>query len=90
MTKFSTVKTIFKEGNKNFIAKYRPVSLLPSFSKIFEKVIHTHTHTHTRLYQHCTESNILSKHQYGFQLNSSTEKATFNLLMKSLMPSMKE
>jgi len=35
---------------------------------------------YTRLYQYCIESNILSKHQYGFRLNSLTEKATFNLL----------
>jgi len=35
---------------------------------------------YTRLYQYCIESSILSKHQYGFRLNSLTEKATFNLL----------
>jgi hypothetical protein len=56
------------------MSTYRPIYLLPSFSKIIEKVIYT------RLNQHCIESNILSKQQYGFRINSATEKATFNLL----------
>jgi hypothetical protein len=34
---------------------------------------------YTSLYQHCTENNILSNHQYGFRCNSSTEIATFSL-----------
>jgi hypothetical protein len=72
--KFSMVKPIFKKGNKTSMSNYRPISLLPSFSKIFEKVIYT------TLYQHCIESNILSQQQYGFRINSSTKKATFNLL----------
>ena len=32
------------------------------------------------MYQHCRESNILSKHQYGYRLKTSTEKTAFNLL----------
>jgi len=47
------------------------MSLLPSFDRILEKVICT------RIYQHSIESNVLSKHQYSFKLNSWTEKATF-------------
>jgi hypothetical protein len=74
--KFSMVKPIFKKRNKTSMSNYRPISLLPSFPEIFEKVIYEYT----RLYQHCIESNILSKQQYGFRINSSTEKATFNLL----------
>jgi hypothetical protein len=72
--KFSVVKPIFKKGNKTAMSNYRPISLLPPFSKMFEKVIYT------RLYQHCIESSILSKQLYSFRINSSTEKATFNLL----------
>ena len=35
--KYSIIKPIYKEGNKLHLTNYRPISLLTSFSKIFEK-----------------------------------------------------
>jgi hypothetical protein len=55
------------------MSDYRPVSLLTSFSKIFEKVIYN------RLLQHTKENNIIVMDQYGFKSNSSTELAIFKL-----------
>jgi len=37
---YSEVKPLFKSGNSLDIANYRPISLLVSFSKIIEKLIH--------------------------------------------------
>jgi len=48
---------------------YRPISILPTLSKIFEKVIHS------RLYYFVTGNCILSPQQYGFRTNHSTELA---------------
>jgi len=62
--KFSQVFPIFKKGNKTEMSDYRPVSLLTSFSKIFEKVILN------RLLQHTKENNIIVTDQYGFKNNS--------------------
>jgi Notch-like protein len=35
--KYSIVKPLFKKGGKENMTNYRPISLLTSFSKVFEK-----------------------------------------------------
>jgi hypothetical protein len=72
--KYSIVKPVFKKGDRSNSSNYRPISLLISFSKIFEKIIYT------RLYKHLGTHNILAKEQYGFRDNSSTQTALFHLL----------
>ena len=61
--KFSQVVPIFKKGDKDKLTNYRPISLLTSFSKIFEKVIYK------RLDNYMISNNILAKEQYGFRSN---------------------
>ena len=46
---------------------YRPITLLPIFSKILEKVIHQ------KLFNFFNINNILFSGQYGFQKKLSTE-----------------
>jgi len=69
--KYSEIKPIYKKKDKTLITNYRPISLLPLFSKIFEKFIYK------RLYYHLTLNNILVKGQFGFRCNSSTEIAIY-------------
>jgi hypothetical protein len=56
------------------MSNYRPISLLPTFSKILEKVIYK------RLLSHLNKYDILVKEQFGFKENSSTALDTYNLL----------
>jgi hypothetical protein len=72
--KFPQINPIFKQGSKAEVSKYRTISLLTSFSKIFEKV------TYKRLYDHVNSNKILANEQYGFRNNSSNEKASYNLI----------
>jgi hypothetical protein len=72
--KYAEIKPFFKEGRKRDPLNYRPISLLTSFSKIFEKIILSW------LYQHVNEYQILAGEQFGFRWQSSTNKASYVLL----------
>jgi len=64
---------LFKKGKKDDINNYRPISVLTSFSKIFEKVLQS------RLLKHLTDHNILVNEQHGFRPNLKTDNATYLL-----------
>jgi hypothetical protein len=72
--KFSQIISLLKKGKKSEISNYRPISLLTSFSKIFERVIFN------RLRNHVNSNNSLAQEQYGFRNNLSTEAASYNLI----------
>jgi hypothetical protein len=76
--KFSLIKPIYKSGDKSSPSNYRPISLLPVFSKIFEKVINQ------TLIDHLNTQAILNEHQDGFRSEVSTENASFALLHEIL------
>ena len=63
---------IFKAGDKNLCSNYRPISILPFFSKIYEKIIYK------RLKSYLSQINIPSKNQFGFQEKCSTYSAISN------------
>ena len=72
--KYALIKPIFKNGDKKKIANYRSISLLPSFSKILEKIMYS------GLMNHVVTNNILVPEQYGFRPSSSTELASFSFI----------
>ena len=69
--KLAKVIPIFKSKDKSQFSNYRPISLLPSISKIYEKVVFK------RLY-HFIEG-CLYKSQYGFRPKHSTTEAVTEL-----------
>ena len=77
--KYSEIQPLFKKGNKTEISNYRPISLLPSFSKIIEKIIYK------RLNCFLSENNILTSEQFGFREKSTTDMATYALLNNILL-----
>ena len=72
--KFSKVIPIHKGGSLFEMANYRPISLLPIFSKILEKLMYN------RVIDFINKHEILYKNQFGFQKNMSTEYAINSLL----------
>ena len=65
--KIAHVTPIFKRiGLKNCKTNYRPISILPSLSKICESIIHE------RLLSHCTTNNIITDKQAAYLKGDST------------------
>jgi hypothetical protein len=57
--KFSEIKAVYKKGDRTNFANYRPISLRPSFSKIFEKLIHKRLDKHIRIIIFWQRNNIV-------------------------------
>ena len=70
---FKTAKIILihKKGD---LSNYRPISLLPTISKIFERIIYN------QLYQYFNDNGLLAEQQYGFRSQHSTEYAATKLI----------
>ena len=64
--KRSKIIPIHKSGNKTLPNNYRPISILPSVSKILEKLVQM------QLSDYLKRNNILSEAQSGFRKNHST------------------
>ena len=75
---FKTAKVIpvFKKDDPSLLTNYRPISILPSMSKILEKIIYK------RLYIFLQVNDILIPNQYGFRKKYSTDYAIIKLLDK--------
>ena len=74
--KLAKVIPIHKKGNMQELENYRPISILPSVSKVLEKVIHK------QLFNHFTENGLFYNSQYGFRQGHSTELAALELVDK--------
>ena len=72
--KIAKVTPLYKSGDKQNVSNYRPISVLPIFSKILEKVISV------RFEQYLTENQIINENQFGFTTQSSTLAACTQLL----------
>ena len=67
---------IYKKGNSKILTNYRPISLLPSFSKILEKIVYK------RSYSFFSRFNLFSNSQFGFRKGHSTSHANCLLIDK--------
>ena len=74
--KISRIVPIFKAGDKNTLDNYRPISILPQFSKVLEKLFEN------RLLNYVEKNNVLNENQYGFRRNRSTTIALLDLSQK--------
>ena len=69
LMKIGNICPVYKKGNPQTLGNYRPVSTLPLFGKIFEKIIYS------RLYSYLISKNIIYDKQFGFRKGHSTSHA---------------
>ena len=72
--KQADITPAYKKGKKDIKANYRPVSILPNLSKVFEKLMFKQM---SQFFQ-----NIFSKYQYGFRKGFSTQHCLRAMLEK--------
>ena len=71
--KLAKIVPIYKKDDKHLFKNYRPISLLPTISKVFEKVVNG------QLIKYLENNKLLSASQYGFRESHSTELAAIEL-----------
>ena len=79
--KIGKITPIYKKDDPQLLNNYRPVSVIPIFGKIFEKVIYS------RLYSFFTSMNIIYDKQFGFRKCHSTTHAinySINHILKEI------
>ena len=59
--KTAKVIPIYKSEDKRLVSNYRPISVLPAFSKVIERLVYN------RLINFLNVHNLLSANQYGFR-----------------------
>ena len=70
--KLADVIPIHKTDDKNIMKNYRPVSLLPIISKLFEKIMYKQISSYV--------DNFLSPYLFGFRKGHSTEQCLIKML----------
>ena len=74
--KKAIVLPFHKKNSPDIMANYRPISILPKFSKIIEKCLKT------RLVHYFTRNNLFNPTQFGFLAEKSTQDALLYVTKK--------
>ena len=72
--KIAKVTPIHKAGNSSNVSNYRPISVLPCFFKMLERIMYN------RLQKYLKDQNIMYDKQFGFQTGHSTDHAIAQLV----------
>ena len=71
--KVAKISPVFKSGNKSEANNYRPISVLPTIARVFEKLVFE------QLYSYFSENKFLYAHQSGFRALHSTVTALLDM-----------
>lgn len=79
LLKISKVIPVHKKGDRSLPHNYRPISIVPIFSKIFEYLMYTQLNSHFEI------NSLLSNCQHGFRSSKCTTSAVTYLVENILL-----
>ncbi len=65
--KYAKIIPVYKSGKRSSMDNYRPISILPVLSKVFEKVVQK------QLYEYLEKNSLLFPNQFAFRKHRSTQ-----------------
>ncbi len=74
--KVARVTPLYKDGAHDDCSNYRPISVLPILSKVFERLVHE------RVYSYISANGLLNECQAGFRKRNSTGTCLIDFLNK--------
>ena len=74
--KIAKVCPVYKNGDRAQFCNYCPISILPSFSKIYEKLVYN------KLTNYVSKHLVLHNNQYGFRSQHDTCMAVIDMVDK--------
>lgn len=72
--KFAEVKPVYKKGGREVLDNYRPISILPCFSKVLEKI------ASNQIKNYLETNKLFAKEQFGFRSAHNTSLAIANFV----------
>ena len=72
--KFANLNPVHKKSDKQILKKYQPVSLLPIFGKVFERLVYN------CLFEYLIENNLISLNQSGFKPGNSCTNELISIM----------
>ena len=76
--KFSKIIPVHKNGSKELCDNYRPISIVPTISKILETVLNE------QIMNYMEMNNLLSDSQFGYRIGHSTVKAVISYITNNI------
>ena len=74
--KAAHITPIFKKGDVSVLTNYRPISVTPTFAKVFERLLLN------QFVEHHEKFALLNKKQFGFQSRKSSTDAVLYFIEK--------
>ena len=76
--KYVKITPVYKKGNRSECENYRPISIIPCVSKVFEMLLNT------QICKYFEDNSLFAESQFGFRKSRSTTDAVLSFVARCL------